>query len=305
MRPLPLRDEDRARLAAARWLAPVGPFVAFERSWTLYTDEPALAALMADLYDDLLADGGDTTAHGDFRVVAADGDQPSLVARGEVRLGGGSTPGTTMSALVWGINRWVLDEASRDHLLLHAGGVVRDDGSAVLLPAPSESGKSTLTTGLLDRGLTYLSDEAVALQPDRTVHGYAKPVSIDRGAWEVLAAHQPTADDAGSAYLDRQWHVRASRISPVARSGRLAAVIFPRYDPSAPPALRRLGPSEALLRAANCTFAPGNGRTVELHQVTTLATALAEVPAYELVSGDLSAACDAVLGVMDHIIEPA
>lgn len=301
MRTVELRDDDRARLAAARWLTPAGPFVAFGQSWLLHTDEPKLAALITDLYGDLLANGDPGSVPADFRVIAADGEQRSLVSRDQVRLRSGSTPAATMSSLVWGINRWVLDEASHDHLLLHAGGVVRDDGVAVLLPAPSESGKSTLTTGLLDRGLAYLSDEAVALESDRTVHGYAKPVSIDRGAWEVLDAHRPTLDGEGSAYLDLQWHVRASRISHVAPCGRLGAVVFPLYNPTATPMIRRLGPTEALLRAAKCTFAPGNGTTIGTKRVQVLATALADVPAYELVSKELTTACDEVLEVL-HLL---
>jgi hypothetical protein len=63
---------------------------------------------------------------------------------------------------VWEIHRTV-PERVRDFLLLHAGAVVDDQG-AVLLPARTASGKSSLTLGLLEAGCwfsDYVSSDRV------------------------------------------------------------------------------------------------------------------------------------------------
>lgn len=58
----------------------------------------------------------------------------------------------------------LLDSASRTTLQLHAAAVTFN-GSGILLPAPSLSGKSTLTAGLLREGFDFLSDELITIEP--------------------------------------------------------------------------------------------------------------------------------------------
>ena len=53
-----------------------------------------------------------------------------------------------------------------DFLLVHAGAVRTPSGRGdAALPAQPESGKSTLTLGLVQAGFGYLSDEAAAIDP--------------------------------------------------------------------------------------------------------------------------------------------
>jgi hypothetical protein len=291
------RRSDDQRLRVASWLPTLGPFGCFGRRWTVRTDDEALADLLADLYADLSTSGcGPAPAR--FAVLSPSDDGPGVVLRDGIRIDAGHAPSHLLGALVWSVNRWALDDVSRDRLLLHAGGVVREDGIAVLLPAPSESGKSTLTTGLLDRGLAYLSDEAVALDPDGTLTGYPKPLSIDRGAWSLLSHHSPDPAGPHAAYLARQWHVRASAFARVVGRARLGVVIFPRYVAAARTALRLLSPSEAVVFGGRSTFAPANAGSLQTWQVRVLAEALAGVSCFELLTSDLDAACGLVVDTL-------
>lgn len=63
-------------------------------------------------------------------------------------------------------------------IMLHACGLADPrTGAAVALVAPSGTGKTTATRALGGQW-TYLSDETVAIRPDRTVVPYPKPLSI-------------------------------------------------------------------------------------------------------------------------------
>lgn len=62
-------------------------------------------------------------------------------------------------------------------LFVHAG-VVGWRGRAIVVPAPSRSGKTRLIEALVRAGATYYSDEYAVLDGDGTVHPFAKPLSI-------------------------------------------------------------------------------------------------------------------------------
>lgn len=62
-------------------------------------------------------------------------------------------------------------------IFVHAG-VVAHRGRAIVIPAPSFGGKTTLVLALLRAGAVYYSDEFAVLDEDGFVHPYAKPLSI-------------------------------------------------------------------------------------------------------------------------------
>lgn len=82
----------------------------------------------------------------------------------------------------------VLGAQVRAYVALHApsrifvhAGVVAQGGRAMLLPAPSFSGKTTLVAELVRRGAVYYSDEFAVLDGEGLVHPYPKPLSIRNG----------------------------------------------------------------------------------------------------------------------------
>lgn len=66
---------------------------------------------------------------------------------------------------------------AKDYLFIHAG-VVGWQGKAILIPARSMSGKTSLTHALLKAGASYYSDEFALLDAEGWVHPYPVPLSI-------------------------------------------------------------------------------------------------------------------------------
>ena len=62
-------------------------------------------------------------------------------------------------------------------IFIHAG-VVGVGDRALVLPAPSFAGKSSLVAALVEGGATYFSDEFAVLDFEGAVHPYARPLSI-------------------------------------------------------------------------------------------------------------------------------
>lgn len=73
-----------------------------------------------------------------------------------------------------------------DQVLIHAGAV-SCGGRAVIFPGESGSGKSTLTAACVRRGLSYLTDEMVAIDIATTgVTGFSRPMMLTRWAASIL-----------------------------------------------------------------------------------------------------------------------
>ncbi len=68
-------------------------------------------------------------------------------------------------------------------VMLHAAGLADDTGHVLVLVAPSGRGKTTAAVSLATRGLRYVTDETVAIDPDGSVVPYPKPVAfVDQAA---------------------------------------------------------------------------------------------------------------------------
>jgi hypothetical protein len=209
-----------------------------------------------------------------------------------------TSPSSVLRHLFWDVNRNVV-EGTRDLLLLHASAVERA-GRAAVFPAPMGSGKTTLVTGLLQRGARYVTDEAVALDPsDLKIRPYAKPLSIESGSWDVLSDLRPRVDASLEPFLEAGWYVPPDAIHDDAVASPCAPrlVISPRYERGARTELVQILRSEALVTLAeNCfnitNFGPR--RSMEI-----LARVVRSSRCYRLTVGDLGQACDAVLELMD------
>lgn len=298
----PLSDEERRALTAAQWLPALGPYAALTERWTVHVDDPDLHELIRASFIDLQEVEPDKAP----REPVGGGTQlrltlaPSgtgVLARNDRRVGSPRDQVGAFALLVWAINRLVLDGGARQLHLLHAGGVVSAAG-AVLLPAPSGAGKSTLTLGLLQRGLGYLSDEAVALTGDGSLHGYPKPVSIDDGAFPLFERWRPTG--AAASMQPAQWQVPVSTVTQVVPTARLRLVVFPSYRPGARTSLEPLSPGAATIEAAACSFADPAIGHVSAQQVRRLAATVGRTPCYRLVTSELEAASELVLTQLDR-----
>ncbi len=91
----------------------------------------------------------------------------------------------------------------------------------MLLVAPEDHGKTTLTAALVRDGFGYLSDEVAAIDPDSlVVRAYPKSLSLDPGSWAVHAALAPKVPVSVSAFATSQWQIPAEDIRPGSASRR-------------------------------------------------------------------------------------
>jgi hypothetical protein len=158
-------------------------------------------------------------------------------------------------------------EVSGNHLLIHAAAVEAATG-AVVLPAPPDAGKTTLTAALVMVGLLYLTDEVVAISAATgDILPFPRPLTLERESLAALADLDPAAplrwapaDPKRTSFLaqesQRWWHLTASSIRPAAlgRPCPPRTVIFPRYRPGRETRLEPIGTSEAVLELATNTF---------------------------------------------------
>jgi len=162
---------------------------------------------------------------------------------------------TALSHLFWDVNRRVVERSGR-YVLLHASCVERD-GHAVVMPAPPDSGKTTLAVGLVAAGWRYVTDEAVAVDPDTlAIVPWPKQLALDPGSWPLFPHLRPEVPDALAAYVGDQWHVptRLIRDGDVVSTGCHAAfVVAPRYVHGSPTELTPMARADAvMLLAENC-----------------------------------------------------
>jgi hypothetical protein len=288
------RRPEVAALDDVEFTHQLGPYAVFDQRFQLRTPDPAAAALLEELYAAMAvdpADVGHLDGVVDYRFVPPSAGEHGSVFRDDQLLGRGSQPATLLGRLVWAINQQVI-KGTPDRLLLHAAAADLD-GVGVLVPAKMESGKTTLVTGLLDRGLGYLTDEAASITTGLVLEGYSKPLSIDQGAWEVVPQHEPN-DDEVAAYFSTQWQVPAQRISRVVERSRLALIVFRRFEAGTPLRFERLRVAEAVRPMIESTFVTDRPH-ISAERLREIVTVLEQVPAYELVGGELDDACDAVI----------
>jgi hypothetical protein len=110
-------------------------------------------------------------------------------------------------------------------------GMVAIDGRALLLPARSHAGKSTLVAALLRAGASYGSDEFAVVDLTGRVHPYSRQLALRRTHQSVRRVR---ADELGGTVL--------------AESLPVGAVLFTDFSEGARLDLRPLSSGEVVLR---------------------------------------------------------
>lgn len=220
-------------------------------------------------------------------------DGRHLVRFEDEKVSNAASPQSAVATLLWHVNRSTVRHSGR-FVLLHAAAA-EADGRAVLLPARMESGKTTTVAGLVRAGLRYLTDEAVAIDPETLlVHPFHKALSVDPGSWEVLSDLRPSVEEDHEIFQAAQWHVdprsvRADALAPPARPVLIAA---PRYEKGARTELRPLSRARALVTMCENSF---NVRDHGKAGVVALGEVARRCRCFELVVSDLDRACELVL----------
>jgi hypothetical protein len=164
----------------------------------------------------------------------------------------------------------------------------------MVLPGPMGAGKSTLAWSLVQAGCSYLTDEVVALDPATgVIRPYPKYLSLG-AAFADLAPPVPAG--MRTVVGDQQLvPARAIRADAVSGPARPSVVVLPRYEPGARTALEPLAAADAFPAVAQHVFhLDRDGDRV----LATVAAMVEGASCYRLVSGDVDAARDALLGVL-------
>lgn len=215
-----------------------------------------------------------------------------MVYRGTRRVFETDRPDDLVPMLLWWINRVVCFETTH-RVMVHAS-VAACAGGAVVMPAPAESGKTTLVAGLVGAGFGYLTDEAAAIDPATgLVEAYPKSLSIDPGSWALFPQLRPDVAGDLRRFVAKQWHVPpdAIRAGAVVDSARPAWIVAPRYEPGAPTTLEPLSRPDALELLVRESF---NLTRVGRAGFDALAGIVRTSSCWRLTSGDLGEAVEAV-----------
>lgn len=278
------------------WRRPIGPFRGLDVTFDLTTTDADIGRYLAEVWAPLAVGAGEPppsrlrryTIVGHHRdpslghLVALDG---RVVARA-------GSPSAAVALAVWHANQLVSTESTR-LLQVHASAVVID-GSAVVLPAVMNSGKSTLAAALVASGAGYLTDEAVALDPDTgSILPYPKAITLDPGSWPLFPDLEPPVQRSLPQLAHAKWYVDPASIRPGASAPPTApsALVFPTYDPTRAGALEPLNPVDAAAELARHCF---NLRALGRAGVDLVARLATTLPAATLSVRDLDQGVAAV-----------
>jgi len=200
------------------------------------------------------------------------------------------SPTSAIAHLMSAIN--VAATRSLTHLpILHASAVAVG-GHAVVIPAAPGSGKSTLCAALLAQGATYLTDEAVPVDPKGRAIPYAKPIVVGPGSWPSLPEWRGLTAKLPSQPLDA-WYLdprrRGTRIEP--DPILIRAIVLPRYRADRRTTWERISRGEATAAMASNTFnLSEHGRDA----IQRFADVSAHAPAWRIEYGEVGEACDTI-----------
>jgi hypothetical protein len=158
--------------------------------------------------------------------------------------------GQLVDHLQWLVNSRVIDEVSTRGTGLHAAAVQRD-GVTLLCPAASEHGKSTLAALMVRDGWTYLSDEAIEIEPSSGhLLPYPKAITLDSGSQRFFPEVRPRLDDTASWYVDPLAWGNRTPYQPSAPD----TVVLCRFREGSALALDEVAPGPAFIALAPAIF---------------------------------------------------
>jgi hypothetical protein len=160
-------------------------------------------------------------------------------------------------------------------LPLHAGAVAGADGRALVVAGRSGSGKSTLVRALLSRGLSYLSEECVALAPGGECTGLARALHVGPGE-DTFPPGFTLEPYPLRGLAQAPWLAHPPERAIWRGAARAAAVIAIEHGPDATGTLEPLTAGAALAALWPAVLRPSAAA------IDSAAAVLAHVPAYRL-----------------------
>src|SRR5205807_5395193 len=166
---LPRLRTGPTRLDRLPWGAS-GVFGAYGLRFGLRAGDAAAFASMLEWAPRVLRPSSATLVDKLYSFAAGDGRRRHRVFDGDVRVARGSDLDLTLDAFRAEIELFIAEHA-RNRVFVHAA-VLGWKGRAVVVPGPSETGKTTLAVELIRRGAVYLSDEYAVFDARGRVHPF-------------------------------------------------------------------------------------------------------------------------------------
>lgn len=166
----------------------------------IISNEPDVVGRAAEvarrsLLDDIRPVTGDSIDHR-FELHLTKGSRYKMIIDGEEIARGRSAK--KFFKFLDSMIRVTIGEFAADRVFLHAG-VVSWKGKAIIMPADSFQGKTTLTAELVKKGAVYISDEFAILDEAGMVHPFVRPLSMRKDNAE-FTPYELTAADLGGTF---------------------------------------------------------------------------------------------------------
>lgn len=200
---------------------------------------------MADLVNELWEPFG-TAGSGGLEITLNRRDNEWFIQTDNVR-----SQSTNPWAVVDHLRHVILDRALADTaplVVLHAAVVTRN-GICLLIAGPSGAGKTTLALALIDKGWSYLSDDAAPWDPrSGSILSFPKPLNIkDATRWERLRTRW--SPPSWPAIPKGGLPVPAAALTPTSQDAvRPTHLVFSKFAPRQPSGLENLSLAQALAR---------------------------------------------------------
>jgi hypothetical protein len=179
-------------------------------------------------------------------------ERPWAVYRDGLRLVRGAVAGTVIEYVLWDVSTTAIGS---DHgfLAVHAAAASWR-GHGMILPAPPDSGKSTLVAGLTRAGFDYLTDEAALIDPATCMlQPFPRSLWLERRSVEAVFGPKagPLRWKTG-----RQFQVRPAdlRREAIGRSCPVRYVVIPSYEAGVESALIPISRADAVVALAQQAF---------------------------------------------------
>jgi len=224
-----------------------------------------------------------------------DGTRHALYLDGD-RIQWGASPGSMLDWVIADVTKEALGSTDR-FIAVHAGAVSWR-GAGVVLPAPPDSGKTTLSAGLVRAGFDLLSDEAALVDPaDGLVYPFPRPVVMEPPSFDVMPGLRDGLPATYEQFTATRVHLVADDLRPGSAGGpcRIRYVIAPRYETGSETALVPVSRADGLVLLAENCF---NLHRVGGGAVLALAGLVRRAECYRLRIGDLGAAIGSILDLV-------
>ena len=140
--------------------------------------------------------------------------------------------------------------------LIHAA-VVGRNGRAILLPAPSRCGKSTITAALVHAGYGYLSDDMAVLDlASGSAYPFPLGLSLRAGSWPIAEGMFPGLRGSSSAPLSDEMVkvIMLEGAQTLYAPLPVTAVVFPAYGSEQSNTLHKLSMTEMMVELSAAGF---------------------------------------------------